>query len=417
VAEIGTAIGVTIPSPLVTPGPDWAQEITDFLQEVADGFLAGVRSSIGLTIDAAVPMVGYALADAGAVLFRGGGAPAAGTRAVYVDVAGELHYVDASGVDIQLTSVGHINAASNRGFNGDYGVGGNPADASFLEASNTFVFTQDSGVAAPIDGGAVRVREATVGANYVELASPASLAASYQLKFPTATPASTSLVLLASGGQLSTTRSPTLDALTVTGTATVGFVAGVGAAFSDLVEVDQLSVLDNGTTALSVVGGVVAAKVNGTTWVQTAEADVRHAARTIRVAHPAVEWISSTGAPDLTLVTRNFSGIAQRTATSGGSTATGLLAIEVPVGVTITTVVAQVKGSTGTPPVVRLVSVSSTGSTSTVGSQTASAAATDQTLTIGSLAASTASLWYVIEVDLTDSGARLYAVTYTYTRP
>ena len=120
-----------------------------------------------------------------------------------------LYFINPGGTPVQITAGNTINIAIAGAIGGDYGSVG--ALLSFIDASDTYIFQQQVGSAvrqygkvahADLDLYEYKAQSAAgVPVNRVRLKSPAALAASYDLTWLTALPASTSVVQVSSTGQ------------------------------------------------------------------------------------------------------------------------------------------------------------------------------------------------------------------------
>lgn len=127
-------------------------------------------------------------------------------------INGELYWRNTSGNHVQLTSGNSLNVSAFVG-----GIGGDYSSVSALldydDSTKTYRLRQQVGSSvrqfARTSTGGVRLFEfkaspsAGVPTQSVLLSSPAALASSYTVTFPTALPASTSVLMIDSGGQLS----------------------------------------------------------------------------------------------------------------------------------------------------------------------------------------------------------------------
>lgn len=168
------------------------------------GFAATALKAMALSAVAEVSVAGYACA-----LFRN-------------TDDDELYWRTAGGVNVQITAGSSLNASLLGGFTGDYGAG--DEEAEFSSGTGIYDFRVADTERALIDCADIRLFEKTAGVtNAVKLKSPAALAASYTMTMPTAVPgANDSLLLMATSGALSHTRTPTVTSIATTGTATVG---------------------------------------------------------------------------------------------------------------------------------------------------------------------------------------------------
>lgn len=211
-------------------------------------------ATAGLNINADLPFGGFACTGVKALDLDPITAPSSGyLTSIFVNVANnELYWRTSGGTNVQLTSGNSLNASLLGGFTGDYGVGG--STANYSDSTKIFNFLQATNHRGKIDAADFRLFEPTVGiTNAVKLKSPTGLAASYDWVFPTALPGSTSLLQITSGGQVQTTRTPSIDTLTTSGNVSVGGTLGVtGTSTLGAVVADTIDVT-NGLTADGVV--------------------------------------------------------------------------------------------------------------------------------------------------------------------
>lgn len=210
----------------------------------ADTNLYGINNLVptaGININAALSFNSFSLTNAKTVVFTGQANPPSNLQSVWFDSPnGNFWIEDGAGNQIQVTLNGALNIASAGGFNGDYTAPGSTANAQYYPLSGFGFFANSTTIPASITGASIYIGQ--VGAsnpNYIQLASPNSLAGAYTLILPTALPAATQLVSLTSGGQLTAgvtpsingglTLSSTLTATTatITGNETVGGTLGV----------------------------------------------------------------------------------------------------------------------------------------------------------------------------------------------
>lgn len=198
-------MGLVLPVPGTTSGPVWAQMLNTALTKIdqhAHAPGAGVLvSTIGLNIDADLPMHGYNLLLPRSLMFTNNVAALATSldkNNVYV-VNGDLFYNNASGTPVQITSGNSVNVA---GVGGITGLGGTSAAVTYSDIQKTFSFTQSSGKTASIAAGQYSLYENTVGANPINIKSPVGLAGAYDFTLPSVLPLETSFVTITSGGQL-----------------------------------------------------------------------------------------------------------------------------------------------------------------------------------------------------------------------
>jgi len=111
----------------------------------------------------------------------------------------DLYYIDGNGNHIRLTASGGI-----VGTPGSISGLTSPASASYVSATGTFVWQQNTGVAANMDLGTAILRYPgtypTPTGNYIALQVPSSLSTGYALTLPTALPASEKVMTLDASG-------------------------------------------------------------------------------------------------------------------------------------------------------------------------------------------------------------------------
>ncbi len=176
-----------------------------------------------LNIDDDLDLGGFALVDVDRVqlnaqAFNPSGAAFAGS--LVQTSTGGLGYINGAGSFVSIVVGAAVDTTASGSITGDYGTSN--AELRYTDSSQTYSFfsnasTDEAGI---IEAGPVKIRTTTAGAtNFVTLASPV-LAASYTLTFPTAAPASTSVVQMSSAGVLTATNT-IANALTVQGDVTL----------------------------------------------------------------------------------------------------------------------------------------------------------------------------------------------------
>jgi hypothetical protein len=187
VADIGAPLSITLPQVQVTLGPEWANDLNTALQTIIDAVEAGVRTAVGLLVDADVAFNAFSATSIGTLVFTNQSGAIATTLALYYR-DGDLWANDVDGNQIQITAAGTLNAAALGGIVGDYG-GSNPAKVTYVEAASTYVFTQDPNVPAKVDVGDIKLRKAgETSPNAITIAAPAALAGAYSFTMPAALP-------------------------------------------------------------------------------------------------------------------------------------------------------------------------------------------------------------------------------------
>ena len=165
--------------------------------------------SAGINIDAALQYNANRATEVGGVAFDNLASPiSSGTYEVFAS-GGDLYFRNAT-TNVQITSGAALNMTTAGGIAGDYTSVA--AEVAFVNAQDGYTFKQQVGGAvrqfAKMDSADVRLYEfkahPTVGVptNFVGLASPAALAASYTLTMPAALPAATLPVQVSAAGVL-----------------------------------------------------------------------------------------------------------------------------------------------------------------------------------------------------------------------
>ncbi|MCP3681252.1 MAG: hypothetical protein GY861_01050 [bacterium] len=210
-------MSLTLPEVSVKPSPTWATMLNTALSTVdAHDHTTGygkkitpaainMNASLDYSNQLAIDMKGLSLATQLSGLTD--------ARTIY-SLSGELYYRDASSNSVQITSSGSVNAGAGS-------IGGLPsgnAAVTYVGGTTTLWLYSNNVTNVPmkLNTGDIWLREASAGITaYVKLKSPSSLAADYDIIFPAALPASTSLVTIDTSGNLAADRSPSVDDLTL----------------------------------------------------------------------------------------------------------------------------------------------------------------------------------------------------------
>ena len=199
-------MNMTLPTPTVTPGPQYAIENNQAFT-VVDGHNhtsgQGVPiPSAALNINGDLPFQNFNATALRSTRYISQGSPL-GTptdlNCIYV-VGGEMYYNDGVGNQIQLTAGGALNAASIGGIGGDYTT--STASVFYTSLSNTFTFWQNNNINATIDVGDIIIRPELVSAFGIRLRANPLLAADYTLVLPLALPAAQSFMTLDAAGNI-----------------------------------------------------------------------------------------------------------------------------------------------------------------------------------------------------------------------
>lgn len=198
---------LVLPVPTETPGPTWASELNSALDRVDlhdhTANLGVPVPTAGMNIDEDLSFNQYNATSVRSVRFvdpeSSLGDP--NDLACVYAAGGNLFFNDSSGVRIQLTAGGALNAASIGGIGGDYAT--SDASVYYQTIDDTFYFTSDTNVPATINMGSAIIREPVLNSNRITLKSPTSLGASYDITLPSAVPASSRVLSMSSTGALS----------------------------------------------------------------------------------------------------------------------------------------------------------------------------------------------------------------------
>lgn len=165
----------------------------------------------GINIDGELEFNGKQATELGGAAFANLGAPLSGGTYIAHVAGGNLYFRNAT-TNVQITSGATLNMTTVGGIAGDYTSV--TAEVAFVNAQDGYTFKQQVGGAvrqfAKMDSADVRLYEfkahptAGVPTNFVGMASPVALAASYTLTMPAALPAATLPVQVSSAGVLTT---------------------------------------------------------------------------------------------------------------------------------------------------------------------------------------------------------------------
>lgn len=207
--NIGDPISTLVPA-VGAPGTQYATDIDTLLTEMKTRLVAKVPLS-SVLVNSDVSVNGNALLNAKYLTLQNEGvSPVSAPVNRVTTFGGDLWYVSPAGA-VQITAGAALNAASVGGIGGDYTTVG--ALASFDDLSDAYWFQQQSGAGvrqyARVRSGDLELFEykaaptaGPIPTTRVRLASPASLAASYQVTFPAAVPSTQLAVQMTSAGTL-----------------------------------------------------------------------------------------------------------------------------------------------------------------------------------------------------------------------
>lgn len=192
-------MNITLPTPEVTTGPEWANQIVDAFDNV-DGHDhtagKGLRIPVaGLNINAdlefndndAIELRSTRYTNHGSVL-----STSSDKNCVYF-VGGDLFINNNAGTSIQLTSGNSINLSTVGTIGGDYGQPGVTASATYSDTTKTFSWTQAPTQAAKMAVGDLIVYETTVSAAPITIKSSSGVTVSYDFWLPQSGPSGNQL--------------------------------------------------------------------------------------------------------------------------------------------------------------------------------------------------------------------------------
>lgn len=199
-------MGLIVPGVGTEPGPTWANDLNaslGILDQHSHVPGQGVQiTPAGININTNLPINGNNLTSVKTVNFQALSSTLAGTApnlgCIYV-AGNELVYNDEAGNVVPITNNGSVNAGSGS----ITGLPSGTASASYSSGSGTFVWRSATNTGANMDGASFIFREQVANANGVTVSSPTSLAASYQMFWPAALPASQKFMTLDSAGNIS----------------------------------------------------------------------------------------------------------------------------------------------------------------------------------------------------------------------
>lgn len=184
--------------------------------------------SAGIGINADLTIAGYRLTNVDGVSMVNRGALLSSGACEFFAYGGNAYFRSAGGLNVQITNGGALNMTTVGGIAGDYTSVS--AEVAYSDAADSYTFKQQVGTGvrqyARMGSADVRLYEykahPTAGppTNFVGLASPTGLAASYTLTMPAALPAATRPVQVSAAGVVTAGGSIALgsgESITLTG--------------------------------------------------------------------------------------------------------------------------------------------------------------------------------------------------------
>lgn len=199
-------MGLSLPTPTVTPGPTYAT-MNNAAFEVVDSHNHTLNNGVpipsaGILLDADLPFNGYNGTLFRSVRFQSQSSPLSLSNdlACLYSSGGELYYNDGSANQVKITLNGAVNTSQSGTITG---MGATTASASYNSTSETFSFLQNTNQYANFAVGPLRISDTAANAPGITLKSPTSLSSAYVITLPTALPSSTQLLTSDSSGNLS----------------------------------------------------------------------------------------------------------------------------------------------------------------------------------------------------------------------
>lgn len=224
----GSPLTSTVPTPGVTAGPLYAEDVNDFLEELQDIVEARVTPA-GMDISSDLSFLSggtnYRAKDLKAASYENQASALSAatypTSLYFSGIDGNLYANDASGRQVQITAAGAVNASTTGGITGS-GYGASGVEVNWDSGSSAYLMKAGS---AADDYASVICQSLLLqdgSGNSAEIVTP-SLSADKTWTLPSAYPAGNGyMVAMSTAGVLSTTTTPTF------GTVTAGTVTSTG---------------------------------------------------------------------------------------------------------------------------------------------------------------------------------------------
>jgi hypothetical protein len=253
---------MNLPVPVVgvDPGPDWATQINNCLALIdSHTHVAGQGVAItpsGLDINADLSFAGNNMTLVRSTRFQNQATTLSGVsdlNCVYSSgTGGDLYYNDGSGNKIRITQSGAV-----AGTPGSISNLVSPASATYVPASQSFVWQSAANTAANLDCGSVILRNITASSYGLTLSPPSSLGLNYTITLPAIPAASGNFLTIDTSGNISS--NVKIDGVTLLNT-------------SNTIAVQASQLVDNSTTAAS--SNLIIVKSGGINTTQLADASV-----------------------------------------------------------------------------------------------------------------------------------------------
>lgn len=192
-------MNITLPTPEVTTGPEWANQIVDAFDNVdAHDHTSGKGVKIpvaGLNINADLEFNDFNAIELKSTRYSNNSSVLSSTfdkNCLYF-VNGNLFINNAAGTSVQLTSGNSINLSTVGTIGGDYGQPGVTASATYSNTTKTFSWTQAPTQAAKMAVGDLIVYETIAGANPITIKSTSGVTVGYDYWLPQSGPTANQL--------------------------------------------------------------------------------------------------------------------------------------------------------------------------------------------------------------------------------
>lgn len=198
-------MGLTVPTPGVTTGPLYAQDINADLYLLdqhnhSPGKGVPVPTS-GLNINADLTYNDFNATDLRSVALDSNISPLSlpGDVSCLYSVNGDLYYNDGAGSAVKITSGAALNASVLGGFTG---LAGTQGEALYSPVAGTFTFFQSTmpAEAAGVLTGPITIYDTAAGVFGITEQSPVGLARAYSLTLPAGLPTTTRILLVSDAG-------------------------------------------------------------------------------------------------------------------------------------------------------------------------------------------------------------------------
>lgn len=185
-------------------GPTYAQDINNSLSVIdqhnhSPGSGVQITPS-GFNINTALTFNNNSATNLSSIIFNPQSSAPTGNGTTYESAAGDIHFINGAGLDIQITNSSGVNVSPTS-------IPGlvSPASVEYVPGSETFVWQSDTNIAANMDFGAAIMRNLSPNSTFaLTLQPPTSLASNQTITLPSPVPF-TSFVVLDAGGLLAGT--------------------------------------------------------------------------------------------------------------------------------------------------------------------------------------------------------------------